>query len=102
MPYYQCPRCDSQNIYWAKRSKPQWLGDLSEDGYVRSGREGKTVWKEVDTPLCKDCGEECNSYFYEDELAKHLRKKKIEKVLIAGVALFVLYIFVSSIIEASL
>ena len=99
--HWECPRCKSQDIYFAKRQVGQ-LGGFKvfdpEEGIV-GGSAGRVV--ENDVALCRECGERANKipkrfeYSPEEQKVKDEKDRKYDvklgSLLLIPASLFLIY-----------
>ena len=89
--FWKCPRCDSNEVYFAKRQIGQF-GVLRDGPNAQDSIMSKSI--EADVGLCKNCGERSNytkpKYIYSD-----LEKLEVRKTSAKFGAMFCLPVGVS-------
>ena len=91
-----CPRCKSQDVYWAKRQVGQ-MGGLIDNPTDFSPAFTRGI--EQDVALCRDCGERMNLIHKEIKIAETEAEKQREKTKNKAFNWFMLLMFIIVIAE---
>ena len=87
--YYTCPRCNTRDHYFAKRTVGQ-MG-IAMDFSNTSVNPGMLRGVEKDVALCRECGERMN-YTPEVKILNEEEKKKENKKMVFGLVCFILMV----------
>jgi DNA-directed RNA polymerase subunit M/transcription elongation factor TFIIS len=94
---YVCPRCKSENVYFAKRQVGQigGIGDNPNSDFSPAFTRGI----EQNVALCRDCGERMNLIHKEIKIAETEAEKQREKTKNNAFNWFMLLLFIILIAE---